>query len=235
MWVETATARIRPRSRSRITFGCSDLITFAQTLVETGLATESDWIGAGKVPAALVDSVIRRFLREHGQETIAEHLELFLTLGESIVDITYSDSGADSNGQLFLVLNTESSFPLGIGTVIEELEGCQQGLGVAFYSTLRQALYRWVRVYDDWDARNRIEQMVEWAEGEEDPDSYEIPKLDQDLPGCLRSRTPAVSPRSLGSFPAPTEPSLKELVETTLELHRVSHSTERPRLGVCRE
>src|SRR5208283_792462 len=151
---------------SRITLGCSDLTALAQTLVEIGLATASDWIAAGKTPAALVDSVFRRFLRDHGQEIIAEQFELSLTLGESIVDTSYSDSGADSAGQLFLVLNTESSFPLGIGTVIEELEGCQPGLGVAFYSTLRQALYRWIRVYDDWDARNRIEQMVEWAEGE---------------------------------------------------------------------
>ena len=70
---------------SRITFGCSDLTALAQTLVEIGLATESDWIGAGKTPAALVDSVFRRFLRDHGQEIIAEHFELFLTLGESIV------------------------------------------------------------------------------------------------------------------------------------------------------
>src|SRR5271166_5521330 len=138
---------------SRITFGCSDLAALAQTLVEIGLAMESDWIGAGRTPAALVDSVFRRFLRDHGQEIIAESFELFLTLGESIVDTSYSDSGADSNGQLFLVLNTESSFPLGIGTVIEELEGCRQGLGVAFYDTLRQALYRWIRLYDDWDAR----------------------------------------------------------------------------------
>ena len=101
---------------------------------------------------------------------------------------------------------------------------------MAFYDTLRQALYRWIRVYDDWDARNRIEQMMEWAQGEEDPDSYEIPKLEQDLPECLRSRASSESPQSLDSFPAPTEPSLKELVETTLELHRVSHSMERPRL-----
>ena len=111
----------------RISFGWSDLTTLAQGLVEIGLATEPDWIAAGKAPAALVDSVFRRFLRDHGQEILAEHFELYLTLGESIVDTTYSDSGADSNGQLFLVLNTESSFPLGIGTVIEELEGCQQG------------------------------------------------------------------------------------------------------------
>jgi len=177
---------------SRITFGCSDLTALAQTLIEVGLATASDWIAAGKTPAALVDSVFRRFLCDHNQEIIAEHFELSLTLGESIVDTSYSDSGADSNGQLFLVLNTESSFPLGVG--------------------------------------NRIEQMVEWAEGEEDPDSYEIPKLDQDLPECLRTRLPAESPQSLDSFPAPTEPSLKELVETTLELHRVSHSIERPKV-----
>jgi hypothetical protein len=215
---------------SRITFGCSDLTALAQTLVEIDVATESDWIGAGKTPAALVDFVFRRFLRDHGQETLAEHFELYLTLGESIVDTSYSDSGADSNGQLFLVLNTESSFPLGIGTVIEELERCHPGMGVAIYVTLRQALYRWIRVYDDWDARNRIEQMVEWAEGEEDPDSCEIPKLDQDLPECLRSRAPAETPQSLDSFPAPTESSLKDLVETTLELHRISHSMDRPAL-----
>jgi hypothetical protein len=97
---------------NRIAFGFADL------------TTESDWIGAGKTPGALVDSVFRRFLRDHGQETIAERFELYLTLGESIVDTSYSDSGADSAGQLFRVLNTESSFPLGIGKVVEELERC---------------------------------------------------------------------------------------------------------------
>jgi hypothetical protein len=77
----------------RITFGCSDLTALAQTLVEIGLATPPDWIGAGKTPAALVDSVFRRFLREHGQEIIAEHFELSLTLGESIVDNSSVDVG----------------------------------------------------------------------------------------------------------------------------------------------
>src|SRR5664279_4186319 len=118
---------------SRITFGCSDLTALAQSLVEIGLATKSDWIVAGRTPATLVDAVFRRVLRDHGQEIIAEHFELSLTLGESIVDTSYSDSGADSNGQLFLVLNTESSFPLGIGTVIEVLERCHPGVGAAFY------------------------------------------------------------------------------------------------------
>jgi hypothetical protein len=119
---------------------------------------------------------------------------------------------------------------LEIGAVIELLEQSHPGLGVALYDTLRQALYRWVRVYDDYDARNRIEQMVEWAEGEEDPGSYEIPNLDQDLPECLRSREPSESSPSLDSFPTPSTPWLKQLVGTTLELHRISHSIERPKL-----
>ena len=134
-------------------------------MVEIDLATESDWIAAGRIPATLVDSVFRRFLRDHCQEVIAGHFELYLTLGESIFDARYSDSGADSNGLLYLVLNTESSFPIGLGSVIEELEGCDPGMGVAFYETLRQALYRWIWVYDDHDASYRIEQMVEWAGG----------------------------------------------------------------------
>jgi len=217
-------------SGNRITFGCSDLNSLAQAFVEIDLAIESDWIAAGRIPAALVDSVFRRFLWNRGQEVIAEHFELYLTLGESIFDARYSDSGADSNGQLFLVLNTESSFPLGVGSTIEELETCHEGMGAAFYDTLRQALYRWIRVYDDHDASYRIEQMVEWAEGEDDPDSYEIPKRDQDLPQCLRSGESAESRRSLDSFPVPAEPRLKDLIETALELHRASYSMERPRV-----
>ena len=36
--------------------------------------------------------------------------------------------------------------------------------------------------------------------------------------------------RPLASFPLPAVPWLRELVETTIELHRVSHSMERPKV-----
>ena len=159
-----------------------------------------------------------------------EYFELCLSLAESIVGTTYTESEPAPNGQLLLVLNTESSFPLGVGAAIDELERHQPGLGAAFSNCLRQALYRWVRVYDDWDARNRIEQMTDWAEGEDDPESYEIPKLEQDLPECLKAQTATEFLPSLAAFPIPNEPWLRELVHTTLELHRVSHSVERPQL-----
>jgi hypothetical protein len=101
-----------------------------------------------------------------------------------------------------------------------------------FYDTLRQSLYRWIRVYDDLDARERIEQMTEWAEGEDDPESCEIPKLEQDLPPCLAEKRSSDTARPLDSFPVPAVSGLRKLVETTIELQKISHSMERPRLDV---
>jgi hypothetical protein len=214
----------------KLSFGSSALTALALSLVEIDLADESDWVATGRVPAALVEYVIRRLLNERGQPTIAEHFELSLTLGESIVDSMYSDSGADPNGHLFFVLNTESSFPIGVGEAIADLEAVHSGMGAAFYDTLRQGLCRWIRVYDDWDAHERIEQMKEWAEGENDPDSYEIPNLTQDLPTCLKDRKRSEAEAPLESFPMLGDSLLKELVETTIELRRISHSRERPKV-----
>jgi len=191
---------------------------------------ESGWLAAEKNPSTLVEQVLRRYLADHGQSILAEHFELSLTLGEAIVDSVYGEAEPTSPGQLFFVLNTESSFALGVGEAITELEGVCAGMGQAFYDALRQSLYRWIRVYDDLDARERIEQMTEWAEGEDDPESYEIPRLDQDLPPCLKDEQRSETTRPLTSFPLPAVPRLRELVEATIELHRVSHSMERPRV-----
>jgi len=215
---------------NKISFGSSGLTALSQTLVEIGLATEADWVAAEKSPSTLVEQVLRRYLADRGQSIIAEHFEVYLTLGEAIVDRVYGEAEPSCPGQLFFVLNTESSFALGVGDAISELEGAHAGMGQAFYDALRQALYRWIRVYDDMDARERIEQMTEWAEGEEDPESYEIPNLEQDLPPCLGDKRRSDTARPLASFPVPALPWLKELVETTIELQMVSHSMERPKV-----
>ena len=194
------------------------------------MATEADWVAAEKSPSTLVEQVLRRYLADRGQSALAEHFELSLTLGEAIVDSIYGEAEPTTSGQLFFVLNTESSFALGVGNAITELEGACAGMGQAFYDGLRQALYRWIRVYDDMDTRERIEQKTEWAEGEDDPESYEIPKLEQDLPPSLKDERRSNTARSLTSFPVPDVPGLRELVEATIELHRVSHSMERPRV-----
>ena len=215
---------------NKISFGSSALTSLAQTLVEIDQASESDWIAAMKNPSTLVEHVLRRYLADRGQSIIAEHFELSLTLGQAIVDTIYGEADSSCSRQLFFVLDTESSFALGVGDAINELEAAQGGMGQAFYDALRQAFYRWIRVYDDLDAREHIEQMTEWAGGEDDPESYEVPKLEQDLPPCLKDKRRSDKTQPLDSFPFPADPRLRDLVEATLELHKVSHSIERPKL-----
>jgi hypothetical protein len=107
---------------NKIGFGSSALTALAQTLVEIDQANESDWIAAEKAPSTLVEQVLRRYLADRGQSIIAEHFELSLTLGEAIVDRVYGEAEPTSPGQLFFILNTESSFALGGGDAITELE-----------------------------------------------------------------------------------------------------------------
>ena len=203
----------------------------AQSLVETGFANETDWREAKRSPSGLVGVALRRFLAERGQASIAKHFELALTLGESIVDSAYGESEPAANGQLFFVLNTESSLLLCVGRAIEELDSAQDGLGAAFYESLRQSLYRWVRVYDDSDARYRIEQMQEWAEEEaEGTDSFEIPKLEPDVPLCLRDRSAADHTNGLTTFSLLGQSRVRRIIELTLELECISNSLERPKV-----
>jgi hypothetical protein len=184
----------------KIALGTSSLTAFARSLVELDFANYGDWKRLNGTPSGFVEGMFRRFLAEHGQALIARHFDLFLTLGESIIDRAYDVHEGSESDQLFFVLNTGSSFPLCVGHTIEELEAVQPGLGEAFYNSLRQSLYRWVRVYDDVDARERIEQMKEWAEGEEDPDSIEIPKLDPDLPHVCAAGSSTKIKGRLGHF-----------------------------------
>ena len=47
--------RLEPvHAGNKISFGSSSLTALAQTLVEIDLATEADWIAAGKIPSTLV-------------------------------------------------------------------------------------------------------------------------------------------------------------------------------------
>jgi hypothetical protein len=178
----------------------------------------------------MVKTVLDRFLESHGNEVVAKHYELGLQLGQSVIDYgAYRSSEIDPT-LLFFSLSPYSSFPVCMGTALDELEAVQRGLGVAVYRTLQDALYRWVRVYDEWDARQYIEMRMESIdEGEED--EYELPKLDPDLPECLRRQKPSWRRKrrpGLSAYSLPADPRLRRIVELVRRLHSVSRSARRP-------
>ena len=85
--------RLEPvHAGNKISFGSSALTGLAQTLVEIDLADKADWIAAEKTPSIMVEQVLRRYLADRGQSTLAEHFELYLTLSEGIVDSVYSEA-----------------------------------------------------------------------------------------------------------------------------------------------
>lgn len=224
----------------KITNGASSLKTLARTLVEIDLATEQDWLEAKRDAYRLVELVLSRFLADRGQATIAKHCELYLTLAESISGYMIDDPEPAGQAQLFLLLNVQSCYPIRVGPAIKKLEKSRQGLGRAFYDSLQCSLCKWLRIYDHVDAKWHIEQMQEWVQGEEDPDSYEIPNLDRDLPAWLKDdgveekisdekiSDEKISDLKSFSLPRKMAPWLRKLIETTIELNKVAQSVDCP-------
>jgi hypothetical protein len=125
-------AKLQPtHGGGKIWLGPSSLTALAQSLVELGFTTRADWTDAVRVFSTMVDRVLRRFLANNGQALIAEHFELSLMLGESIIDSAYGEAEPAASDQLFFVLNTESSFPLSVGRTIDELESVADGLAIS--------------------------------------------------------------------------------------------------------
>jgi len=215
---------------TRIGFGSAQAVHLAQSLVSLGVADRKDWEQAGKDPMRMAKTVLERLLEEHGNAVVAAHYELELRLGQSLFDYGTNRSNEIDPTLLFFSLSPCSSFPVCMGKIVDELETVRPGLGVAAYRTLQNALYRWVRVYDDSDARQYIDTSMESIEeGEED--QCEIPKLDPDLPACLRTRKSSWRQSrqpKLPAYPLPAEPRLRQIVELVRQIHRASHSARRP-------
>jgi len=157
--------RLEPvHAGNKISFGSAALTALALTLVQIDLANEADWTAAEKTPSTLVEHCTSPVSGRPWPIRPCGTLRTFSDTREAIVDSVYGEAEPASACQLFFVLNTESSFALGVGDAITELEGVCAGMGQAFYDCICQSLYRWIRLYDDIDARERIEQMTERAE-----------------------------------------------------------------------
>lgn len=226
-----AAPRLNPsHSAARVGFGGPQAIQLAKSLVSLGMADDNAWKQAGKDPLRMIQTSIDQFLEKHGKAVVAKNYELGLCLGQSVFDYGAYRCPEIDPALLFFALSPSSSFPVRMGTVVDELECFQRGLGAAAYKTLQNALYRWVRAYDEWDARQYIEMSMESvAEGEED--EYEIPKLDPDLPECLRGQKPLWPQKRcprLSAYAPPADPRLRQIVEMVREIHRTSYSARRP-------
>ncbi len=201
-----------------------ELLTLAEILVRSNIATEEDWEESGRDATRLLSLSLQRSMREHGAVAIDRRFDLDLTLSDRLVD--YSDQrGPD--GTLYLILDPDGAAFVLLKPTLELLETVHPRFPSTFFMHFAKSLNRWVRVYDYRDAEERVDMLREWYEGEEDREQYEVPDIEGCTPKCLKE--PALSFRGLKELSRGIqEPEAQALIRGLLELCRVASRAKRP-------
>jgi hypothetical protein len=114
------------------------------------------------------------------QRNVEYHLE--------VSDVVGTDNACLSTGQLQVSISCGGCGFLKIGPALRALEAEAEGLGAAFYWVLIRSLYRVMRIYDHSDAQMYEENLIEYAEADDEAnrDQYEFPEVEKALPECIR-------------------------------------------------
>jgi hypothetical protein len=130
---------------------------------------------------------LNRWIDLHGGTAIRRRFNLRLTLSELVDEYAEAAEQGPDGGHLYFILHPDSAAYVVAGPTLELLEREHARLPATFYYAFAGALNKWVRVYDQRDAEDRVEMLREWAEGEEE--QYEIADVAGSVPACL-SRKP---------------------------------------------
>jgi hypothetical protein len=201
-----------------------EVIALAEILVKSDIATAEDWSKSERDATKYLMLTLRRWIRMHGGSAIDRRFDLDLTLSDRLVD--YSDQRGPE-GTLYVVLDPDSAAFVLLSPTIELLQDADPRLPATFYRHFAGALNRWVRVYDYHDAEERVEMLLEWYEGEENADQYEIPDVEGCTPKSLKETS--LNLCELKKFNEEVrDPQLKALIAGLLELCRISKQAKRP-------
>lgn len=105
-----------------------------------------------------------------------------------ISDVVGPDDNGLNTGQLTVSICCSGCGYLKIGPALRALEAEKEGLGAAFYWTLIHSLYRVMRIYDHSDAQMYEENLIEYAEQDDEAnrERHEFPEVEKALPECIR-------------------------------------------------
>jgi len=162
------------------------LFDLCAALVREGLGTPETWRQCKENPVTFAEQAILRRIGAERCDLICRNVEYHLQVGD-VADVDGDDTVIE-NGRLALTIECSGAGYLKVGPAVEALEEETEGLGAAFYWMLTFALYRVMRLYNHDDALQYEERMMEYAESdEENKEQYEIPKIEEALPVCIRT------------------------------------------------
>ncbi len=201
-----------------------EAIALAEILVKSDIAAVEDWEKSGRDATKYLLLTLQRWIRDHGGSSIQRRFDLDLTLSDRLVD--YSDERGPE-GTLYLIVDPDGAAFVLLNPAIELLEKVHPRLPATFFRHFVGSLNRWVRVYDYHDAEERVDMLREWYEGEENPEQYEVPDVEECTPKCLKE--PSLSLRGLKNLSHRIRSQeVQALVERLLDLCRISKRAKRP-------
>jgi hypothetical protein len=160
-------------------------ILLAEALTALDIADPRDWEGSDRSASRYILATLKGWIAKHGGEVIREQFALHASIS-STPDL-YADEDTGSN-RLYLVMNPDSAGYVVIGPTLELLSAVHPRLPVSFYRLFVDAVRRWTRIYDFDDARDRVEMLREWLEGEQNPEEYELPDVEACIPAYIKGQ-----------------------------------------------
>jgi hypothetical protein len=183
----------------------------ATVLIEAGIARASDWPTATRDPHHFVRSAIQRFIDCNGGASIRKLFRLHLTLEAEPFWLTVEPSEA-----AYFVA----------GPTLDILERVHARLPSTFMRLLTGALNRWTRVYDHNDAREHVEMLHGWYDGDDDGVGVEYPNVEADTPPSIKA--PPLRPSELRRLLPAFPPNVQAWMTRAIELDRVPRRRRRP-------
>ena len=216
----------------RLLDGIEVAAKLAKTLISTGLAEPARWNEVGRDPFRFIEQALKDRVVADGGPEIEKEFFLRLELTSDLDPYGSEGHRADSENEMYLVLEPGSAGYVVMEPALRMLQALHPRLPVTFFELFTGALNRWIRVYDQRDALDRVEQLREWYEADPQGETVELPAVDAAIPDCLRRKWSPLKERFVEHLAATVRNQrVRALLEGVIELKRISLKGKRPDLG----
>lgn len=182
----------------------------AMALLRAGVASAARYQGGA---LEFVRSAIREFVERNGGPSIRKTFRLHLLLTTTLNE--YSNQDDLNPARLYFTLEPSEAGYFVAGPTLSILEREHPRLPATFVQLISGALNQWIRVYDQRDARERIEMLRDWYSADPDGELVELPNVEGSVPASLSERSMRVSElrRLLPSFTPPVQDWMRRAIE----------------------
>jgi hypothetical protein len=159
------------------------------SLLRLGICRSNDWSGSA------VDFVERGFRRFCSKNRAADVKKVWvgdLRITDSLFELTEQERNQIEGGRegmtshLYLVGDYEAAASIPMGATLARLEAEHPLLPAAFYQVFTTNLYKWMRVYDYFDAQEHAEMWME-DQSDEESEASVYRKVETEIPACIKA------------------------------------------------